>query len=50
MVRDRERRFTLRIFGPEPFDDPAALIDLLPAVRRFTGPNLWLAVMKEARR
>jgi DnaJ-class molecular chaperone len=50
MIRDRDQRFALRVFGPKPYEDPVALIDLLPPVRRFAGPARWLAVIKETRR
>ena len=48
-VRDEERRFALRVFGPAPLD-PEALLDLVADQRRHVGPAPWLDVLRGDRR
>jgi curved DNA-binding protein CbpA len=49
-LRDAESRLDLRLFGPAPLDDLATLLEVFPEERRHVGPDLWLAVLREARR
>ncbi len=46
LVRDREARFRLRMFGDPRLRNLDALIDFFPAERKHAGPALWLAVIR----
>lgn len=46
LIRDREARFRLRMFGDPRLRDMAALIDFFPAERRHAGSAFWLAVIR----
>jgi len=46
-LRDPERRFALRLFGPTPLTDLTALIEMFPEERRHVGPELWLNILRE---
>jgi len=48
-LRDTERRLALRLFGPPPLADFAALLDAVPEERRYVGPGPWLNVLREHR-
>ena len=49
-LRDPEKRLALRLFGPTPLLDLAALVETFPEERRHVGPELWLNVLREPRR
>ena len=49
-LRDPERRLALRLFGPAPVQDLAALAETFPDERRYVGPELWLNILREVRR
>ncbi len=49
-LRDPEKRLALRLFGPLPLSDLAALAETFPEERRHVGPDLWLNVLREPRR
>ena len=46
MIRDREARYRLRMFGDPRLRNLDALIDLFPAERNHAGAALWLAVIR----
>ena len=45
-LRDPRSRAQTMLFGGDPLPPMVALLDGLPAERRFVGPALWLAAMK----
>ncbi len=46
LIRDRESRYRLRMFGDPASRDTGALLELFPAERNHAGPALWLAVIR----
>lgn len=46
-LRDPEKRIALRLFGPPPLLDLAALAETFPEERRHVGPELWLNILRE---
>lgn len=46
LIRDRESRYRLRMFGDPRLHDADALLELFPAERNHAGPALWLAVIR----
>jgi curved DNA-binding protein CbpA len=50
VLRDKERRLALRLFGPAPLTNIEELLDAFPEERHYVGPNLWLNILREPRR
>ena len=46
LIRDRESRFRLRMFGDPRLRNTDALVDLFPSDRNHAGPGPWLAVIR----
>jgi DnaJ-class molecular chaperone len=46
LIRDRESRYRLRMFGDPRLRNVDALIHFFPADRNHAGPALWLAVIR----
>jgi len=46
MIRDRESRFRLRMFGDARLRNTDRLVDFFPADRNHAGPGPWLAVIR----
>jgi DnaJ-class molecular chaperone len=46
MIRDRESRYRLHMFGDPRLRDAGALLELFPTARNHAGAALWLAVIR----
>lgn len=46
MIRDRESRYRLRMFGDPRLRNTDRLVDFFPADRNHAGPGPWLAVIR----